>query len=194
MNVPGQFATFDRISAAVSHAATVERRLSQLQGVFADAAAYEAILAWQDDPVVYSVSSVEAAEGEGQLHYGIGKIYPGRVGREYFMTRGHLHQWRASAEVYIGLSGTGLMLLEDERSSAAYAVELVPDSVVYVPGYTAHRTVNVGDVPLTYIGVYPAQAGHDYATIAASNFRQVVVEQDGKPLVLSRQAFLESLI
>ena len=34
----------------------------------------------------------------------------------------------------------------------------------YVPGHTGHRTANVGDTPLSYIGVYPARAGHDYGT------------------------------
>ena len=31
--------------------------------------------------------------------------------------------------------------------------------------------MNTGNVPLTYLGVYPAKAGHDYAAIAGRNFR-----------------------
>jgi glucose-6-phosphate isomerase, archaeal len=184
---------FDRHAATLPGHAPVERTLSQLRGVFADETAYDALLA-EGDPLVYSVASVEPDNGDGQLHYGIGKIMAGRVGDEYFLTRGHLHQWRPAAEIYIGLSGVGIMLLEDERTGAAYSVDLVPDSVVYVPGYTAHRTVNTGDMPLTYFGIYPAQAGHDYGALAERNFAQVVVAKEGKPQVLDRQAFLAAML
>ncbi len=187
-----QLISFDRINAAIPNAAVVERRLSHLRGVFADPHAYAGALE-QGDPLVYSVASVEPAGGEGDLHYGIGKIMPGRVGQEYFLTRGHFHQWRPAAEIYIGLTGSGVMLLEHEQTRRAYSVDLLPDSVVYVPGHTAHRTVNVGDAPLTYLGIYPARAGHDYGALEERNFAQVVVVQDGRPVVLDREHFLASL-
>lgn len=187
-----QFISFDRINAAIPNAAVVERRLSHLRDVFADPHAYARALE-QGDPLVYSVASIEPADGEGDLHYGIGKIMPGRVGQEYFLTRGHFHQWRPAAEIYIGLTGSGVMLLEHEQTRRAYSVDLLPDSVVYVPGYTAHRTINVGDAPLTYLGIYPARAGHDYGALEERNFAQVVVEQDGKPDVQDREQFLASL-
>ena len=69
-------------------------------------------------------------------------------------------------------------------------VPLQPNGVVYVPGHTAHRTMNVGKSPLAYIGVYPAKAGHDYSTIARTNFRCVVVERNGKPTMIERKNFL----
>jgi glucose-6-phosphate isomerase, archaeal len=188
-----QFIAFDRYSATISGVPTVERRLSQLRGVFADSEAFEAMLAEEGDPLVYSVTSIEAGKGEGDLAYGIGRIMPGRVGQEYFLTRGHFHEWREAAEVYIGLSGVGVMLLENERTGMEYSVDLLPDTVVYVPGYTAHRTVNTGDTPLTYVGVYPAKAGHDYAALAAQNFSQVVVAVDERPVILKRQQFLANL-
>ena len=58
--------------------------------------------------------------------------------------------------------------------------------MVYVPGNTAHRTVNTGDEPLVYLAVYPASAGHDYGVIAQRNFRSFVVKRDGQPSVLPR--------
>lgn len=187
-----QWIPFDKMSATIPHAAVVERRLSQLHGIFADSSAYERALE-QDDPLIYSVASIEPANGEGDLHYGIGKIMPGRVGQEYFLTRGHFHQWRPAAEIYIGLTGTGIMLLEHEQTRHSYSVDLRPDSVVYVPGYTAHRTVNIGTTPLTYLGIYPAQAGHDYGALEERNFAQVVIENDGMPCVLQRDQFLADL-
>ena len=91
---------------------TTKRYLGDLKGCFADERAH-ALALTRGNPLLYSVASVESAQGDGQLHYGLGMLMPGRVGREYFMTRGHYHAWRAAAEVYVGLRGEGFMLLED---------------------------------------------------------------------------------
>jgi glucose-6-phosphate isomerase len=97
-----------------------------------------------------------------------------------------LHSWRDAAEVYIGLSGDGVMLLEDDGGESRM-VPLCRNHAVYVPGKTAHRTMNTGRVPMTYIGIYPAKAGHDYGAIASRNFRCVVIERDGKPAMIERK-------
>jgi glucose-6-phosphate isomerase len=158
-----------------------------MRGCFRDVAAYERALA-EGNSLVYTVTSMEATLGEGDLHYGFGTLWPGVVGDEYFLTKGHLHSWRMAAEVYIGLAGRGAMLLQDESSGESLMVPFDANSVVYVPGHTAHRTINVGDVPLVYLGVYPAAAGHDYETIAKGNFRSVVVKREGKPCLLPRNS------
>lgn len=180
---------FNPETGAIDGVPIVTRHLSDLRHCFADERAYEAALQ-QGNPIIYTVTSVEPAAGEGQLHYGIGMIMPGRVGDEYYLTKGHLHEWRPAAEVYIGLRGEGMMLLEDINSGESRMIELVPDSAVYVPGFTAHRTVNVGAVPLVYLGVYPAAAGHDYSTIAEKNFRKVIVMRNNRPVLMERAEFL----
>jgi glucose-6-phosphate isomerase len=187
-----QFSSFDPQTGVIEGAAVVERRLSDLRGAFADEAAYKAALA-QADPVIYTVAAVEPAQGEGQLNYALGLIMPGRIGAEYYLTKGHLHAWRPAAECYIGLSGEGVMLLEDETTEESKLFALTPNSVVYVPGFTAHRTINTGETPLTYLGVYPAEAGHDYGAVARRNFRKVVVADQGRPVLLEREAFLRSI-
>lgn len=163
----------------------VRRHLSDLRGCFHDAAAYEARLR-QKNPLVYSVAAFAGGEGDGDLHYGIGMIMPGRIGDEYWLTKGHLHAWRPAAELYFGLRGQGMMLLEDEADGTSRLLPLEPDQVVYVPGRTAHRTMNTGSEPLIYVGVYPAKAGHDYGVIAERNFRAIVVEREGRPALLDR--------
>ncbi len=178
-------ARLDLGAGAIVGAPVVRRRLSDLKGCFADAAGYEAALAL-GDPLVYTVSSVGAGNGSGDLHYGLGVLYPGRVGDEYFMTKGHLHSRREAAEVYIGLRGEGRMLLEDEATGESRLEPLGEGRVVYVPGHAAHRTINTGDVPLVYIGVYPADAGHDYGAIADRNFRMVVVRREGRAMMVER--------
>jgi glucose-6-phosphate isomerase len=178
---------FDPKLGTLAGGSRVERRLSDLDGIFEDAEAYQAARV-TEDLLVYSVESIELGAGDGDLHYGVGVIHPGRIGREYFMTKGHLHAWRDAAELYVGLSGTGVMLLEDERTGESQLLPLESGCAVYVPGFTGHRTANVGDSPLTYLGVYPARAGHDYGAFAERNFRCMIVDDNGRPVLIRRSS------
>lgn len=179
---------FDPISGLIAGAVPAQKCLSALAGCWVDPDAYARLCA-AGDPVVYHVTSAPDEPAVGGLGYGLGCVFPGRVGDEYFLTRGHLHRRREAAEVYIGLRGTGLMLLEDERTGECGVVALAAGTTVYVPGHTAHRTVNTGDEPLIYWGVYPNDAGHDYGFVGARNFRQVVVAVDGQPRVIDRATY-----
>lgn len=174
-------------SARIGNRPMVQRNLADLKNCFSNTAAYEAALK-DGNPAVYAVTAVEPATGEGQLHYGLGIIYPGKIGSEYFLTKGHYHAHRPAAEIYIGLKGDGVMLLEDESSGDSRMVPLCAGSAVYVPGHTAHRTMNTGSEPLVYIGIYPANAGHDYGAIARKNFKMIVIEKNGKPVMKPRPA------
>jgi len=183
--------SFDPETGEVTGARITKRYLSELRGCFADSAAYEAALALAD-PLLYSVSTVDYAAGEGDLGYAVGVLMPGRIGPEYYMTKGHLHAWREAAEIYIGFKGDGVMLLQAEANGDRQMLPLRPYQPIYVPGHTAHRTINTGTVPLIYIAIFPARAGHDYAAIATKNFRQVVIEQGGQPVVLDRAEWLST--
>jgi hypothetical protein len=41
--------------------------------------------------------------------------------------------------------------------------------------------------------VYPARAGHDYGSVAARNFRKVLLDRDGKPQLLDRATALTQI-
>ena len=164
-----------------------KRYLSDLRGYFSDEGAYETALK-KKDTLLYTVCSAEPANGEGQMHYGLGILQPGKIGSEYFLTKGHLHTLREAAEIYVGLRGTGYMLLEHEHTGESQLVSLSEGKIVYVPGYTAHRTINAGNEPLAYLGIYPWNAGHDYGAIAERNFLKVLVDQDGQPTLCDRNA------
>jgi len=183
---------YDLKTGLIAGHVPTSRHLSDLPTAFADAAAYRRMLDG-GDPLLYQVTQVEENNGPGQLHYGLGVLHPGKVGDEYFMTKGHLHAWRPAAEVYVGLAGRGVMLLEDERSGESALVALEQNTVVYVPGYTAHRTINTGNEPLVYWGILGSEAGHDYGTVGARNFRQVVVEIDGSPVMMERTEYLRRI-
>ncbi|MBE2238173.1 MAG: glucose-6-phosphate isomerase [Caldilineaceae bacterium] len=182
---------FDPVTAVIKGRLPITRYLADVQAIFADQNACQQMLA--ENPLLYSVTQIEDHDGAGQIHYGLGILMPGKVGREYFMTKGHLHAWRPAAEVYIGVRGRGMMLLEDEHTGACRAAPLEANRIVYVPGRTAHRTINVGDEPLVYWGILSSEAGHDYGTVAERNFRLVVVAKAGKPMVMERSDYLQEL-
>lgn len=180
-------------TGTVDHQPATERWLSQLAGVFTDESAYQQALTGRDI-LVYKVTNIEENTGEGQLHYGLAFLMPGRVGDEYYMTRGHIHAWRPAAEVYICLSGQGIMLLQDEQTGDCTAVELTPSQLVYVPGHSAHRTINTGSTPLIYWGVLSSDAGHDYEYVRQHPFKKVVIQTECGPVVMEREQYLQRLM
>ena len=180
-------------TGTIGNLPATERWLSQLAGVFTNESAYNQALAGGDN-LVYRVTNIEENNGEGQLHYGLGLLMPGRVGDEYYMTRGHIHAWRPAAEIYICLSGQGLMLLQDERTGECTAVDLTPSQLVYVPGYAAHRTINTGSTPLIYWGILSSSAGHDYDYVRQNPFKKVVIYTENGPIVMDREQYLQRLM
>lgn len=170
----------------LSGGVTSERHLSDLRGCFVDSDAYRAALE-DGDPLVYSVVTV-ADDALGALSFGLGTIQPGRIGGEFYLTKGHYHSRREAAEAYIGLRGHGGLVLENESGGSGF-VPMSAGEVVYVPGHTAHRSVNCGDEPFTYLGVYASDAGHDYAGIAEANFALVVLDGPAGARTLRREDF-----
>lgn len=159
---------------------TIERRLSHMRGMYADAAAEERLAG--EDPVIYEVFQADVPEFAGELATCTTVLHPGKVGEEFFMTKGHFHSQRDRAEVYYGLSGRGLLLMA--KDDEARELEMVPGVAAYVPPHWAHRTVNTGSEPFVFLAVYPGDAGHDYGTIETEGFPQLVVERDGAAAVL----------
>ncbi len=162
---------------------TGKRYLSQMKGMFADEAAFDALLA-KGDALVYEFHSMPVPEHEGDLAFGCSIVYPGKVGGEYFMTKGHFHTILDTAEGYYCLGGSGYMLLENEAGDYS-AHELAPGQAVYVPKDYAHRSVNTSATEkLVTFFVFRADAGHDYGTIESKGYRRLVVERNGKPEVI----------
>jgi glucose-6-phosphate isomerase len=150
---------------------------------FLDAEAVAAILE-REDPLLYEVYELSRPEIPGELVQGISIVHPGRVGDEYFMTKGHFHTVLETGEVYYCLQGEGTMVMETPEGD--WSVELLnPGRVIYVPPRWAHRSVNTrASVPLTTFFSYPGNAGHDYGTIERKGFRKLVVSRNGEPEVI----------
>ncbi len=159
---------------------TSEKRIVQLQGIFADEAAREAL---DPDTIVYRVWWWEAAPlgTEGGLLWGGTEIEPGKVGSEYFMTHGHRHATPNRAEFYATVVGCGKLVLRDAKGKR-WCEDMSPGSLHYIAGHVAHRVVNTSDVPLRFMACWPADAGHDYDLSKGRGFGARVFERDGKPV------------
>ncbi len=153
----------------------IERRLSALKGMFLDEAAYQKMLA-KEDSLVYEVYEVTRPPAAGELPCGISIVHPGKVGREFFMTKGHFHAVIDTAEIYLCLKGEGCMVMENPEGDTCVE-PLYPGGVLYVPPRWAHRSVcTARQQDLVTFFAYPGHAGHDYGTIERHGFGKLVVE------------------
>ena len=168
----------------------IERRLSALRGQFVDEASYERLLA-SEDRLIYEVYEIKRPEVEGELIMGISIVHPGKVGREFFMTKGHFHTVLATAEIYYCLRGEGFMVMETPEGQAAVE-PLSPGKVLYVPPRWAHRSVcSSRQEDLVTFFAYPANAGHDYGTIEQQGFRKLVLDGPGGPEIADNPRWKE---
>lgn len=154
------------------------RTLGELSGLFADENARRRL---PPGTLAYTVAAhFPVSEGTpGGLFFGVSILEPGKVGDEFFMTRGHFHALRDRGEYYWGESGEGLLVLMTEDRK--WRVENVrPGSLHYIPGHTAHRLVNTGRAQLRVGACWPSDAGHDYAAIAEKGFSVRILERGGQ--------------
>ena len=171
---------FEGTDKLVPAGPVLTRRLSDLPGLFAreDERAAEAA---RDDRVVYTVSSSPVPEVPRELPQSITTILPGTVGGEFFMTKGHQHP-DPQGEIYLGLRGVGGLLMFDGQETRW--VDMAEGVIGYIPPGWAHRSVNVGDEPYSFLAVYPGSAGHDYQWVLDHGMgRRAVSSATGYELV-----------
>ncbi|MCE9614851.1 MAG: glucose-6-phosphate isomerase [Lentisphaerae bacterium] len=174
---------FDSRTGLTTDRKPIQRRLSQMQGMYANGTAYAGLLA-QGDALVYEFYDLHLPESEAAIAFGTTITYPGKVGDEYFMTKGHFHRVLATAEVYHCLRGHGYMLMESPEGVCEAQV-MRAGVAVYVPPRFAHRSINVSATePLVSFFAFRGDAGHDYGTIEAKGFRKLVVDRGGLPAIV----------
>ncbi len=165
------------------------RRLSDMRGWFANADAEAALIG--RNPLIYEVDYGYAApDVEGQLGFCTTIIHPGKIGGEYYMTKGHYHAKADRAEIYYALQGEGKLLLQT-RDGVTSVQNMIPGVIAYIPAYHAHRTINVGAEKFIFLSVYPADSGYDYASIAEKGFASLIVEREGKPQIIPNPRYAE---
>lgn len=162
-----------------------ERHLSDMPRHYLDASARD------DDPLVYAVHQIDVPATSSNLLSSTTTLYPGKVGLEYFMTKGHFHKVRDRAEIYYSLAGEGRLVMATEEGEVRVE-EMRPGIANYVPGGWSHRSVNVGDSPLVFYAIYIADAGQDYATIEDKGFPVVIVDSGSGPTAVENPRFSRS--
>lgn len=167
----------------------IERRLSAMRGQFLSQQAANTMLN-DEDPVLYEVYEIDRPRIAGELLHGLSIVHPGKVGSEYFMTKGHFHTVMETAEIYYCLRGQGLMVMETPEGK--WDVKpLRPHAVLYVPPRWAHRSVNTSaDEDLVMFFAYPGNAGHDYGSIEKQGYRKLVVDRNGVPTIIDNPRWL----
>jgi glucose-6-phosphate isomerase len=162
-----------------------EQRLSDIRGI------YEAVPDDVGDGLIYRVYSMPVPELGSELQTCTTVLEAGTIGREYFMTKGHFHAIRDRSEVYLGLSGEGLLLLATE-SGEHRVIEMRQGTVAYVPGGWAHRSANTGTQPLIFFAAYIGDAGHDYDVVAQRGFPILAVKSEDGPRIVENPRYRTS--
>jgi glucose-6-phosphate isomerase len=157
-----------------------QKRLSELRGIYQDAAAFDREVSARGDPVVYEV--IDYRKRESDLAFGTTIMEPGRIAGEYFMTRGHYHERKECGEAYYTQSGEGLLLLES-RTGEIHTVEMKPGICAFIPPDWAHRSINTGTQKLVFVWFCATDAGHDYGEILTRGMRKIVIERDGSRVI-----------
>jgi len=160
----------------------IVRKLSSMKNQYLDETSYNEMIK-KEDTVIYEVYEKLVPEIEGELIQGLSIVHAGKVGKEYFMTKGHFHSVLETAELYFCLKGYGYMMMETPEGDCL-AEELLPYTALYIPRGWAHRSINAGSDDLVMLFVYPAHAGHDYATIETRGFRKLIIEDNGSPKMI----------
>lgn len=159
------------------------RMLSNMKDMYLDNKALADMLE-KEDICIYEFYELGIPKKSSDLAFGTTIIYSGKVGNEYFMTKGHFHEKLETAEVYYCTKGHGYLLLEDPEGKIEIQ-EMTPGISVYVPPKFAHRSINISkSEPFIMFFVFRADAGHDYKTIETKGFRKLVIEKDGMPSII----------
>lgn len=154
-----------------------EKRMRDLDGLYQDQQAYDTAVREDADRLMYQVHEHRREERAGDLIFGTSVLEPGTIGREYAMTRGHLHENPDRTEIYSCVRGHGVLLME-HVDGRVHAAEMRPDTVVYVGPHWIHRSVNVGGEPLITLFCYPGDSGQDYSIIERSGGMRSLIVTD----------------
>ncbi|MEW5814779.1 MAG: glucose-6-phosphate isomerase family protein [Spirochaetota bacterium] len=103
---------FDLLTGLSPTEKSLKRCLSNMHGMFLDEDALSNMIK-KEDRLIYEFYDLKIPSDSGEIAFGTSIIYPGKVGNEFFMTKGHFHSIIDTAEVYYCLRGHGIFLMEN---------------------------------------------------------------------------------
>jgi len=106
------------------------------------------------NPVIYNVY----IRNFGSFEIGLTVINSGKIGKEFFMTKGHRHK-KGMEEMYMLVSGEGKLIIKNKKLKK---INMKKNKIYIVPGKAGHRLVNTGKKKLEVLTVYNKDSGHDY--------------------------------
>ena len=152
------------------------KTFNELEGMYENEQEFHIMLPKWRNRVVYEVWEHRSSKNKGDLVFGTSVMKPGRVGDEFFLTRGHQHKKAYCAETYFCLRGIGVLLMESPDGEIK-ALKLDKGQLVYVPPFWFHRSVNIGDSELITLFTYNSDAGQNYEILKKRRgMRQRVVK------------------
>ena len=151
-----------------------ERRLRDMDGFFHDQEAYNGA---DKQELVYRTYYFNF---DG-MSCAITDMFPGSIGNEFYLTKGHFHEPPGMSEVYIFLRGHGVSVMQHRsKKKPVLIAPLMQGTVVFSPPFYAHRTVNIGRDVLSWISIFNTKARLDYEPIVKEGFRALIIEKDGR--------------
>lgn len=163
------------------------RRISDLGDFFYDQTAVGVAIK-QNDRLVYEVYEFDVPHDNGQLLFGSTIIHPGKVGIEYFMTKGHFHFKEDVAEMFICLGGEGQVLIQNKEGDTQ-VLPMAGQEVVYSPPFSGHRLINTGSEEFVVVTIGQADAGHDYGPVLEKGIAKLLVERDDKMEIIDNPRY-----
>lgn len=140
----------------------VIRRLSDMETFYRDQKKVDSILE-EDNPLIYEVFIKKS----DVFNYGVTVIYPGTVDKEYYMTKGHVHE-KLSSETYVLIEGSGKLLIQ--KGDDVQVIDFVKNKEIIVPEGYAHRAINTSNKKLKFLAIYDPECGHDYNVFFKKRF------------------------
>ena len=87
-NIHSFITNFNLVNGLTKDLKPVQRNLSKMKGMYYNESAYQKLLK-DGDPLVYEFYNSNVPEKDSDLIYGTSIVYPGKVGNEFFMPKGH---------------------------------------------------------------------------------------------------------
>lgn len=174
---------FDILTGQIEPCSVYEpRHVSNLAEMFFDQDSVQKAIE-EGDPAVYEIRHTHFVTRNSDMALGVSTIFSGKIGGEYYMTKGHVHERDDQPEIYYCVRGSGLLLMDDLNGDFR-AAPFNTGTIVHIPPQYAHRVVNSGADVLIFVSAFHLAAGHDYAPVRQKGFAYRVCEEDGQPVLV----------
>jgi len=140
-----------------NHDEKIIRKLSDMKDKFKDKEQVKKVL-YKKDPIIYRVYRKEIDE---KRNLSLTLMKPGKIGEEFFMTKGHRHD-KPDKEIYVLVKGQGKLILQNKQGKTK-TISLKKGEEIKIPGDSAHRLVNIGDKTLEVLTIDNKETGRKYS-------------------------------